>query len=186
MALTNEQLCEKLGLDPATATDEEVEAALDAKLAAPEPPADPPAGEPNEPAGEPVAEVTPAAAAAALKKFGMAAVDQATLDALKTQAKEGSDAYAAIQAENDGRTIEDAIRAGKIRPADRDKWAKNLKLDRETYAAALKELEPVFPVQEVGHGQDPDPAASMSAPDDLAWFDSAPLEPASGAKRAND
>lgn len=172
-----EQLAEKYGLDPEL-DDDAFTAAVDAKLAEQAPPA---ADAPAAPEAEPAL----AAAVATVNKAGFVMVDKDTLEALKAQSAQGSEAFAAIQAEANSRMVDDAIRAGKIRPADKDKWVKNLGLDRETYAAALDSLEAVFPVQEAGHSFNPDPGASMSAPDDLSWFDSAPTEP-SGAGAATD
>lgn len=171
-----EQLAEKYGLDPEL-DDDAFTAAVDAKLAEQ---TAPPVTEDAPPAG---AEPAVAATVAALKAAGIVMVDKDTLDALKAQSQQGSEAFAAIQAEADSRMVDDAIRAGKVRPADKAKWVKNLGLDRDTYAAALDSLEAVFPVQEVGHAMNPDPGATMQAPDDLSWFDSAPTEP-SGAGAA--
>ncbi len=172
-----EQLAEKYGLD-AELDDDAFTAALEAHLS--DDAGGDPAGDPA-PADDPAAaEPELAAAMATLKKFGVASVDAETLAALKHQSALGSQAFEAIATENDARKIEDAVRAGKIRPADVDKWSKNLKLDRDSggklgLAKALDDLEAVFPVQEVGHGMNPDPGASMSAsPDDLSWFDGAP------------
>lgn len=169
-----EQLAEKYGLDPEL-DDDAFTAAVDTALAA--------AAEPPAPPAAPEAEPALAAAVATVNKAGFVMVDKDTLDALKAQSQQGSEAYAAIQAEADSRMVDDAIRAGKVRPADKAKWIKNLGLDRETYAVALEGLEAVFPVQEVGHAMNPDPGATMKAPDDLSWFDSAPTEP-SGAGAA--
>lgn len=172
MPTIKEHLADKYGLDPEM-NDDDFAAAVDEKLAEL---AAPPAAEP--PAADAGAEPTLAAAAAVLKKSGFAMVDSATLEELRAQSKQGSEAFAAIQAEADARMVEDAIRAGKIRPADREKWTKNLGLDREAFTVALNSLEAVFPVQEAGHSMNPDPGASMKAPDDLGWFDTAPTEPA--------
>lgn len=171
-----EQLAEKYGLD-AELDDDAFTAALEAHLAddaGGDPPGDP------APADAP-ADATPelTSAMATLKKFGVATIDASALEALKQQSAQGSQAFEAIAADNDARKISDAVRAGKIRPVDVDKWSKNLKLDRDSggklgLAKALDDLEAVFPVQEVGHGMNPDPGASMSAPEDLGWFDSAP------------
>lgn len=182
-----ETLAEKYGLDP-DLDDDAFQSALDDKLAeqvsTEAPPEEPTPAPPEEPTPAPEADAETgelAKAAATLKKYGLASVDSETLEALKAQSKQGSEAFAAIQAEADARMIEDAIRAGKIAPASRDKWAKNLAgAARDEYIEALKNAEAVFPVQEVGHGQDFDPGASMSAPDDLSWFDTAATEP-SGA-----
>lgn len=168
MASVKEQLAEKYELD-SSLDDDAFTAALDAKLAE-TPPAPAPAASTAEPSAEQIA--------AHVKKLGFAMVDADTLNELKAQSKAGSDAYEAMQAEQDTRMVEDAIRAGKVAPASRDKWLKNLKLDRETYAAALKEAEAVFPVQEIGHGLNPDPGVSTSASADLDWFDTAPSAPA--------
>ena len=173
-----ETLAEKYGLDPEL-DDDAFNAALEAAL-----PAAPPEPEPATPAADPAPAPELAGAIAALNAAGIVTIDKAALDELKAQGQQGSAAFAAIQAEADSRMVDDAIRAGKVRPADKAKWVKNLGLDRDTFKAALDSPEAVFPVQEQGHGYNPDPGASMSAPDDLSWFDSAPLEPTSG--RAND
>lgn len=197
------KLGEKFGIDP-TLDDEAFQTALDEKLAAaPSEPAPAEGNQPpqTDPAPAPAAPATsePApseselsAAAAVLQRAGMVAVVGESLTALQAQSAQGAQAFEAMAAENDARTVEDAIRAGKIMPANRDGWIENLKLDRQAggklgYAEALKNAAAVFPVQEIGHGYNPDPGAQMSAgggADDLGWFDSAPLEPASGS--AND
>ncbi|MCV7230675.1 head maturation protease, ClpP-related [Mycolicibacterium komossense] len=172
VATLKEQLAEKHGLD-VELDDDAFAAALEAALATEEEsPADP-AGEPD-----PVEAGELAAASATLKKFGFAVVDTETLEAVKAQSQRGSEAFAAIQAQADAQMLDDAIRTGKIAPASRAKWEKNLTgAARAEYIEALKNAEAVFPVQEQGHGQNPDPGAEMSAPDGLGWFDSAPLEP---------
>lgn len=160
-----ETLAEKYGLDPELG-DDEFNAALDAKITAP-----PAEGEPAEP--------TPEQISARAKELGLVMVDADTLNALKTQSQQGSEAFAAIQAQSDAQMVEEAIRAGKIAPAARDKWLKNLASPaRDTFMDALKDLEAVFPVQEIGSGLNPDPGASMKAPDDLSWFDTAATAPA--------
>ena len=171
MATLKEQLAEKYGLD-AELDDDAFNAALEAALPGQAaPPADP------APASEPTSEQI----AAHAKKIGAVMVDADTLEALKTQSQQGSAAFAAIQAQADAQMVEEAIRAGKIAPAARDKWMKNLAGPaRDTFVDALKDLEAVFPVQETGHGLNPDPGASMKAPDDLGWFDTAATAP-SGA-----
>ena len=180
MATLKEQLAEKYGLD-AELDDDAFSAALNTALA--DEPETPEA--PEAPAPAVADEPAVAAAVASLKAAGLAVVDKATLDALKMQSQQGSEAFAAIQAEADSRMVDDAIRAGKVRPVDKAKWVKNLGLDRDTYKAALDSLEAVFPVQEQGHSFNPDPGATMKAPDDLSWFDAAPTEP-TGASSATD
>lgn len=191
-----EQLAEKYGID-ANLDDEAFAAALDAAVAT-ETTDDDTDGTGTDDTGtgtgaddtadQPTPEL--AAAIATLKKHGVATVDAEALAAWKAQSALGAQAFEAIATENDARKIEDAVRAGKIRPVDVAKWTKNLKLDREAggklgLAKALDELDAVFPVTEVGHGMNPDPGASMTASDDLSWFDSAPLS-APSAGQAND
>lgn len=179
-----ETLAEKYGLDPEL-DDEAFDAALGAAIDAQTATA-PTAPEPTPPAAtDPATTPELAGAVAALKAAGIVMVDKDTLEALKAQGQQGSEAFAAIQAEADSRMVDDAIREGKVRPADKAKWIKNLGLDRDTYKTALENLAAVFPVQEQGHAFNPDPGASMKAPDDLSWFDSAPTEP-SGAGTATD
>lgn len=175
MATLKEQLAEKHGLD-VSLDDDAFAAALDAKLAEDTTDtADTSAGG-DAPTGDQASGAQPAAEAKA-KPDDVVTVSAAALAELKAQGAQGAAAFAAIQAEADARMVTDAIRAGKIRPVDQAKWLKNLNTDRDTYAAALTELEPVFPVQEVGHGMNPDPGADMNSADDaLGWFDSAPLE----------
>ncbi|GAS94419.1 ATP-dependent Clp protease proteolytic subunit [Mycolicibacterium canariasense] len=175
-----EQLAEKYGVD-AGLDDDAFAAALEAAVASDDAPeGDPAGGDPA--AGAPAGDSDLAAAAATLKNLGFAVIETSALDALKQQGQQGSAAFETIAAENDLKTVNEAIRAGKIRPADRDKWTKNLKLDRDSggklgFAEALKQAEAVFPVQEAGHSFNPDPGASMVAPDDLSWFDTAATEP---------
>ncbi|MCV7255676.1 Clp protease ClpP [Mycobacterium hackensackense] len=179
-----EQLAEKYGVD-ANLDDDAFAAALDAAVAAESEDTDaPPADDPA--AADPAADGALAAAAATLKGLGFAVIETSALDALKQQGQQGSAAFETIAAENDLKTVNEAIRGGKIKPADREKWTKNLKLDRDSggklgYAEALKTAEAVFPVQEIGTAMNPDPGASMVAPDDLSWFDTAATEPSTGS-----
>lgn len=173
MATTKEHLAQKYGLD-AELDDEAFNAALDAKLAAaPEP----------KPEDEPAPEAAPAdsgelaAAAATLRKYGWAALDADTLEALKSQAKQGSEAFASLRADADRAMVDQAIREGKVAPTSRDKWLTNLASPaRDIWVESLKNAEAVFPVQEVGHGYNPDPGA-MSLDADLDWFTTAPTAP---------
>lgn len=160
MATTKEHLAEKYGLDPQLG-DDEFNAALDEKLAAL------PATEVPATADAPAAEPTPAQIAAQAKELGFALVDAATLAALQEKSQRGDQAFAEMQSRDDARMVEDAIRAGKVAPASRDGWLKNLAGPaRDTYVEALKSAAAVFPVQEVGHSMNPDPGAEMKAPDD--------------------
>ena len=166
MATVKEHLAAKYGLD-ASLDDEAFNAAYDAI----DTDGDEADGDGTASGAAPSAAET----AARAKELGFALVDSDTLAALQDQARQGSEAFTRMQADTDRALVEDAIRAGKIAPAARDKWLKNLAGPaRDTYVEALGGLEPVFPVTEQGHGHNPDPGADMKAPGDLAWFDSAP------------
>ncbi|WP_349318871.1 head maturation protease, ClpP-related [Mycolicibacterium canariasense] len=187
---TKQELAEKWSID-ANLDDEAFYEALVNAVSASKTEGETPEGDVT--AGAPAPEPTPAesnelaAAAATLKKLGFAVIETSALDAVKQQGQQGAAAFETIAAENDLKTVNEAIRAGKIRPADRDKWTKNLKLDRDSggklgFAEALKQAEAVFPVQEAGHSFNPDPGASMDTPDSaFAWFDTAPTEPSTGS-----
>ena len=183
VATLKEQLAEKHDLD-ATLDDDAFAAALEAKLAEDSDSDDTSAGEGTPDGAENSAAAGElASAAAVLAKYGLKPVDADTLDAVKTQSQQGAEAFKALQAQNDAALIDNAIRAGKIAPASRDKWAKNLAgAARDMFIEALNNAEAVFPVQEVGHGGNPDPGASMTGPDDLSWFDTADTEPSNSGE----
>lgn len=170
MATLKEQLAEKYGLDPEL-DDDAFNAALEAALPGPAAPA--------------AAEADAQQLAAFADANGLAVVNRDQWASTVAAAQQGATAFASMQRQNDEGVVDGAIRAGKIRPVDRDQYLGLMEVDRDKTTAILDAMASGFiPVQEVGHGMNPDPGASMSAPDDLAWFDAAPLEPSSG--QAND
>lgn len=172
MATLKEQLAEKYGLDPEL-DDDAFAAAVEAALPA------------EAPAAPAAAEADAQQLAAFAEANGLAVVNLDQWASTVAAAQQGATAFASMQRQNDEGVVDGAIRAGKIRPVDRDQYLGLMEVDREKTTAILDAMAPGFiPVQEVGHGMNPDPGASMSAPNDLAWFDAAPLEPASG--QAND
>jgi hypothetical protein len=142
-----------LGLT-AEATEEEVNAALIARLTSPVP-ADPPAPESEItvitppvselPAVEPLAATTPEI------PEGMQLIDQATLELLRN----GATIAASLQTERDdrirGQVLDTAIRAGKFPPARRDHYELLLKADPEGTTTLIDSLaDGLIPVTEVG------------------------------------
>lgn len=171
MATLKEQLAEKYGLDPEL-DDDAFNTALEAALPGPAAPA--------------AAEADAQQLAAFAEANGLSLVNSDQWASTVAAAQQGATAFASMQRQNDEGVVDGAIRAGKIRPVDRDQYLGLMEVDREKTTAILNAMAAgLIPVQEVGHGMNPDPGASMSAPNDLAWFDAAPLEPASGGQ-AND
>lgn len=165
VATLSESALGKLGLD-ADADDSAIEEAINAL-------ADKPTVVNNV-----VTEPTMPELVASAAKAGLKLVDEDTLAELQAQAKLGADAHAQLTASNDAALVEDAIRKGKIPPAARDKYLKNMGIDRETYTARLEALEEgTIPVAERGHAAVAQSGSTMQVPDDLSWFDTAPTEP---------
>jgi ATP-dependent protease ClpP protease subunit len=142
VATLNESLVEKLGLD-AAADDEAILAKVielaerPAKADEPAPPADP----------------TPDQISTAAAKFGMTMVD-------KVQYESTVAAVAAMQARDaaqakadDERIVDDAIKAGKLAPANKATWLALMDKDRVGIRANLAQIPAgLIPVAEMGHG----------------------------------
>jgi len=136
MATLNEGLAERLGI-PADADDETVLSALDEALA------------------ERAADKEEGQRPAATLPDGVVAIDAATLDELRAAAQRGTEARA--QQERDGRisAVDNAVRTGRISPAQRDAWLNRLEAD-PSEVTVLDNLAPVYPVDnELGHAAHP-------------------------------
>ena len=133
------------------ATEEEINAALAAKLLTP--PVVEPAPTPITditPTPEPVVEVPAAASTPAIPE-GMVLLDAATLELLKS----GASVAASLKEDRDNavraKTLDDAIRAGKFPPARRPHYEALLKADPEGGTALLAALsDGLVPVSEIG------------------------------------
>ncbi len=143
MATLTESLVEKLGLD-AEADDDAILAKV-TELTEPKPEPEPIATVVVEPSTELIT--------AAAAKMGLALVDREqyakTIDAVaRLEAKE-----AAEQKATDERLIDDAIKAGKLAPANRSNWLTLMDKDRVGIRATLAQLPAgLIPVAEMGHG----------------------------------
>ncbi|QYW00735.1 capsid maturation protease [Gordonia phage Sahara] len=138
MATLNEGLAERLGI-PADADDETVLSALDEALA------ERAAGEPEPQEQQPAAHLPE----------GVVAIDAATLEELRAAATRGDQARA--EQERVGRisAVDDAVRTGRISPAQRETWLNRLEAD-PAEADVLNTLAPVYPVTgEIGHAANP-------------------------------
>lgn len=146
MASLNEKSLEALGLD-AEADDDAIEAAIAALAekasAEPEPAAPPAPAEPN-----------PAELQQAAAKFNAVVVDKPGYDRLLADAAAGAQARAQQVAEADERTIQDALRSGRITPASADTWRAQLKQNRDGVKTLLDTMpaNSAVPVAEIGHG----------------------------------
>lgn len=99
----------------------------------------------------------PVAAAPALPE-GTVAIDEATLNELREQAKQGVVARARQLTEDRDRTIDDAIKAGKTPPARREHWQKSWAADPDGTRDVLASLAPgLVPMVDIGEpGREPD------------------------------
>ena len=133
MATLNEGLVERLGID-ADADDETILSALDEALA--------------ERASE---EPAPAPAPAAQLPEGVVAIDAATLAELQASARRGEEARTRQEATERASAVENAVRTGRIAPAQRETWLNRLETD-PAEVNVLNTLAPVYPVgKEIGH-----------------------------------
>ena len=138
MATLNEGLAERLGI-PADADDETILSAVDEALA------ERATGEPEQQEQQPAAHLPE----------GVVAIDAATLEELRAAATRGDQARA--EQERVGRisAVDDAVRTGRISPAQRETWLNRLEAD-PAEADVLNTLAPVYPVTgEIGHAANP-------------------------------
>ncbi len=149
VATLSESVLQKLGLD-ADADEAAIEAAIEAALAS-----DDTSGSDGGTTTE-AAEATPEQVAAVAAKLGLTVMDSAVAEQLQAQARDGAAARAQQIREQDDATIRDAIAKGKILPANKDEWRKNLESNREGITALLATMpeNTALAVSEVGHGVD--------------------------------
>lgn len=147
--MTEEQLA-RIGL-PADATDDQIDARIDA-LAALEDPTPDPAVVTDPPITEPTAAREPVAAS------GLVSVDAATLEQLHADASAGREAREQQRAEDRDRVIGAAVAEGRIAPARREHyrtlWASDADGTRTLLTAAPDAggLAPgLIPLSELGH-----------------------------------
>jgi ATP-dependent protease ClpP protease subunit len=140
VATLNEGLAQKLGI-ATDADDETILTALDSALAERTP-------ETPEPAPEPTIEQATLIAA----KAGLSLVSNEVLTGLQNQAREGAEARAQQVRESHERIINAAIADGKIVPASRDHWLKQIAADPAGISNVIAGLPAVLPLAEVGHG----------------------------------
>lgn len=145
VATLKESLVEKLGLD-ADADDEAIVKAFEAKLdEKPEPEAD------ADPA--PVVEPSTEQITAAAAKLGLALVDKAQYEQTTAAVRELQAVRDAQVKADDERLIDDAIKAGKLAPANKSNWLALMEKDRVGIRATLAQLPAgLIPVAEMGHG----------------------------------
>lgn len=142
VATLSESALQKLGLD-ADADEAAVNAAID-RLADKAPTVTD-----NAPPAEPSAEQLGEVAA----KLGAIVVDKAVHDKLVADAEAGAQARAQQVQEAHEATIQNALRTGKIDPANAPKWREELEKSPETVTNLLAAMpENKLPVSEIGHG----------------------------------
>lgn len=95
---------------------------------------------------------------------GMALVETAVLEQLRTGAEAGRSAREELNIQARDRVIDAAIAKGKTTPARREHWEASWKGDPEGTKSLLEALEPglAVPVQEIGHAEDTDVSAALS------------------------
>lgn len=130
-------LAKRLGVTDASASDEELLAALDETL-----------DEQADPTPEPAAEPAPAAAL----PEGTVAIDSTVLTQLQENAQRGAEARAEQdKARRDG-IVANALKTGRITAASKDDWRARLDKDETGFAEVLAGLpENTVPVDEIGH-----------------------------------
>lgn len=130
-------LAKRLGVTDASASDEELLAALDETL-----------NEQADPTPEPAAEPAPAAAL----PEGTVAIDATVLAQLQQNAQRGAEARAEQdKARRDG-IVANALKTGRITAASKDDWRARLDKDETGFAEVLAGLpENTVPVDEIGH-----------------------------------
>lgn len=155
MPTLKDGLRQRLGLAENVEDDDTILAAVDEAL--------------NERADDtPPANLSAEAVAAAAASHGLAVVDQDTFAEVRRQAAEGAALAERVAVQNRERTVDDAIRTGKIAASSRDVWLNKLKAD-ETEAEVLNSFpDGTIPVGEVGHNGDA-VGSTTNADDDLAW-----------------
>lgn len=99
---------------------------------------------------EPV-EPTIEQAAAVAAQHNLTLVDSATFEALQDQARAGAEARAVQLRESHERIVDSAISEGRVAPASRDHWLKQLEADPDGITNVINALPAVIPVTEVGH-----------------------------------
>lgn len=100
----------------------------------------------------------PPAPAATTPPAGMSLVETAVLDELRAGAAAGREAQTTLRAQERDRTIDAAVRDGRITPARREHWATAYDADAEGTRTLLATLEPglAVPVTEMGHAGAPE------------------------------
>lgn len=143
VATLTESLVEKLGLD-AEADDDAILAAFEAKVAEN---LEPDAAAPV--VVEPSTEQITAAAA----KMGLALVDRAQYEQTTAAVAELQAVRTAQVKTDDEHLIDEAIKAGKLAPANKSNWLALMDKDRVGIRATLAQLPAgLIPVAEMGHG----------------------------------
>lgn len=169
VATLNEGLAKLLGID-ADASDETILSAAAEAL-------DERADDTDE---TPPATPTLEQATALVAKAGLTVVEKAQYEATVAAAQAGAEARAQQLREGDERVVDAAIADGKVTPARREHHLQALAADREGHTAVLAALAPgLIPYAETGHSTQP---ADGPVPNDLSWFDSAPVAPSSEGK----
>jgi ATP-dependent protease ClpP protease subunit/uncharacterized protein (DUF305 family) len=106
---------------------------------------------PEQPAEAPAAPAAAPAAATAQLPAGVVAIDAAALDELRNQAARGDAARREQERAERVASVDNAVRSGRIAPAQRDNWIARLEKD-PSEASVLAALAPVYPVgAEIGH-----------------------------------
>lgn len=151
VATLSESVLQKLGLD-ADADEAAIEAAIDELTSEDSGDGDGDGEGASATQTEPSVEQVAAVAA----KYGLTVMDKAVAEQLSAQAREGAEARAQQIREQDDAVIRDALQKGKILPANKAEWRKNLESNREGITALLASMpeNKALAVAEVGHGVD--------------------------------
>lgn len=163
---TRRALATRVGLDPESATEDEINAKIDEMRTTAESPEGEPEGQPsgdpaNQPEGEPEGqpegepanqpEGEPAAPVEAGRGDGPVTLDRDTFNKLQAGAEAGSRLAAEQVARDDNDFISNAIKAGKFAPSRREHYLKLMQADREGTRQLIDGLfEGTIPVTERG------------------------------------
>jgi hypothetical protein len=112
----------------------------------------------------------PSTVAAAAKRAGMELLDKDTAEALRRDAAEGRRMAAAAAQQRVEASVDDAVRRGKIAPSRRKHWVSLIGADPGMADVLAAVPDNTLPVQELGHGQNPDPGAGGELAEPSTWF----------------
>jgi hypothetical protein len=105
---------------------------------------------------------------AAARAAGLVTIDPTSLASLQAEATEGRTLKAAAARQEVEIEVDSAVRAGKIPPARREHWVGLVAADAELGKVLASMPANVIPVQELGHGGEPDADNDLTERAD--WF----------------